>query len=403
MYRRQPLSVISGAVAILGLMIILVTSCSPPTPTLKSPVQVEYIGRVVDSKNLQPIENAQVSLDVEGVPPIVYTDSEGIYRFTLALDSAISAQVRVNAPNYQPYARNITVDPADTSIEDIRLDPLEMDATPTTLPRATITPDPTLIAMFALASTPNANFVIESRSVDGIEQVWVPEGSFVAGDISGIGYEDEKPLHSVYTDGFWIDRNLVTNEQYASCPRPTCSDPQKLSSHVRPNGYYGVPAFKDYPVIHITWQQAVDFCAWRGGRLPTEAEFEKAAGWDPLTGQTYIYPWGNEAPTDQLANYNGIDRDTRPVGSYPQGVSPTGAYDMAGNVWEWVSDWYSETYYSDNQEWRNPTGPTNGAEKVLRGGSWFSADTRWLRASNRGKSVPDKVANEFGFRCVFER
>lgn len=267
----------------------------------------------------------------------------------------------------------------------------------------TVTANPTLIAMLANVSTPYPNFIPQSRIVDDIEQIWVPEGSFVAGDLNGIGYEDEKPFHIVYTDGFWIDRILVTNAQYARCPESICTPPQKLDSHKRPNGYYGIPTYKDYPVINVTWQQASDYCSWRNGRLPTEAEFEKTAGWNPITGFTLIYPWGNSAPTDQLANYNGVDRDTTQVGSYPKGVSPTGAYDMAGNVWEWVSDWYSPTYYSDNQEWNNPTGPSNGTEKVVRGASWYSQNASWLRISNRGKDVPDKVANEFGFRCVFEK
>jgi len=273
------------------------------------------------------------------------------------------------------------------------------------LPTTTITPtpNPTLIAMFAAVSTPNSSFMIQSRVDNGFEQIWIPGGSFVAGDTSGIGYEDEKPFHLVYTDGFWIDRNLITNSQYASCPKSVCTEPSELDSHKRPNGYYGVPAYKDYPVIDVTWQQASDFCNWRGGRLPTEAEFEKAAGWNPKTGATFIYPWGNFSPTDQLANYDGVDRDTTQVGAYPRGMSLTGAYDMAGNVWEWVSDWYSETYYADNQEWKNPTGPSIGAEKVVKGGSWYSSNILWLRVSNRGRSVPDKVANEFGFRCVVEK
>lgn len=274
---------------------------------------------------------------------------------------------------------------------------------PTETLMPTPTANPTFIAMLAEISTPNPKFTPQFRITDGREQIWVPEGSFVAGDISGIGFDDEKPLHIVYIDGFWMDRASVTNSEYASCPESICAAPQKLDSHVRPNGYYGVPAYGNYPVINITWQQASDYCTWRSGRLPTEAEFEKAAGWNPVTGLTLIYPWGDLAPTVQFANFDGIDRDTRPVGSYPKGVSPTGAYDMAGNVWEWVSDWYSETYYADNHEWHNPTGAPDGIYKVIRGGSWFSPDPRWLRVSNRGKSVPDKAANEIGFRCVYKK
>lgn len=269
-------------------------------------------------------------------------------------------------------------------------------------PEPTPTPNPTLIAMFAEISTPSPIFTPQIRTVDGTEQVWVPDGSFIAGDINGIGYDDERPFHKVYIGGFWIDRNLVTNFAYANCPEAICSAPQKINSHARPNGYYNVPAYGNYPVMNITWQQASDYCKWRSGRLPSEAEFEKAAGWNPKTGMTLLYPWGDLAPTDEFANYNGIDRDTRPVGSYPKGMSPIGAYDMAGNIWEWISDWYSETYYADNLEWNNPIGPADGIYKVIRGGSWFSDNTRWLRVSNRGKSVPNEDANEIGFRCVYE-
>jgi formylglycine-generating enzyme required for sulfatase activity len=393
------------AAAIIALIGVLVTAYfqnRSQTPGRGQSVETEYIGRVIDASTLQPIANAKISLDLEGVPPVVYSDSEGVYHFKVNIQSELSGRLRVDAANYQTYTRNITISPEIKNIEDIRLVPMSISSpTPYPIP-STPTPNPTVVAMFLQASTPLPEFTPQIRFVDGVEQVWVPEGLFVAGDVSGIGYDDEKPLHIVFTDGFWMDRTTVTNVLYASCPESICSVPQKLNSHVRPNGYYGVPAFDNYPVIHVTWQQAHDFCEWRGGRLPTEAEFEKAAGWNPATGTTSIYPWGNLAPTDELANFNGIDRDTRPVGSYPQGMSATGAYDMAGNVWQWVSDWYSPTYYADNTEWRNPTGPIDGTDKVVRGGSWFSPETRWLRVSNRGTSVPDKVANEFGFRCVFD-
>lgn len=302
-----------------------------------------------------------------------------------------------SSPSDPSSINTITVSPTNTAS-------LQIIPTNTIPPTVTSspTPNPTLIALYESAEAANSSFKPEVRIINNIEQIRVPEGSFVAGDISGIGYDDEKPFHLVYTDGFWIDRNLVTNSQYNECPDITCTSPQETDSHKRPNGYFGVPAYKDYPVINVTWQQSSDFCNWRGGRLPTEAEFEKAAGWNPATGVTYIYPWGDFSPTSQLANYDGVDRDTTPVGSYPQGMSPIGAYDMAGNVWEWVSDWYSETYYRDNQEWSNPTGPEIGVEKVVKGGSWYTTNTSWLRIANRGKSIPDKVANEFGFRCVFE-
>ncbi|MBE0681130.1 MAG: SUMF1/EgtB/PvdO family nonheme iron enzyme [Anaerolineales bacterium] len=363
-------------------------------------IEAEYVGRVIDINNKQAIAGAKITLDLEGVPPIVFSDSEGVYRFKVVIESNISGQIRVDAQGYQVYTRNITISPDIKIIEDIRLTPQNATVSPTQTLIFTPTPNSTLTAMLAQVSTPNPIFTPQLRTVDGTEQVWVPEGSFVAGDINGIGYDDEKPFHKVYTDGFWIDRNLITNSEYASCPEAICSAPHKLNSHARPNGYYNVPAYGNYPVMNVTWQQANDYCEWRNGRLPREAEFEKAAGWNPKTGVTLLYPWGDLPPTDELANYDGIDRDTRPVGSYPKGMSPIGAYDMAGNIWEWIFDWYSETYYADNIEWSNPAGPADGIYKVIRGGSWFSDDIRWLRVSNRGKSVPGEDANEIGFRCV---
>jgi formylglycine-generating enzyme required for sulfatase activity len=396
-------TIIAAIITVIGVLVAAYWQFVLKPGRQNQPVETEYIGHVLDSSTLRPIANAKITLSLEGVPPVVYTDSEGVYRFEVAIQSDISGQIRVDAQGYQVYIRTITVSPALKNIEDIRLHPSSVTAAPTELPVFTPTPNATLITMYTQISTPNSNFTVQTRTIDGKEQVWVPEGSFVAGDTSGIGYDDEKPLHIAYTDGFWIDRNLVTNAEYANCPETICTTPQKLDSHKRPTGYYDNPNYKDYPVINITWYQARDYCSWKKGRLPTEAEFEKAAGWDPSTGFTLIYPWGDFAPTDDLANYNGVDRDTTPVGSYPKGMSPMGAYDVAGNVWEWVSDWYSSAYYSDNQEWRNPAGPEQGVEKVLRGGSWYSSDTRFLRVSNRGKSTPDKVANEFGFRCVYEK
>lgn len=410
MPKKEPVSVETAKIAVWGTIVVavigLIGILAPPLiQKAEKSVgkEAEYIGRVIDNSNQRPIAGAEVALNLEGVPPIVYTDSEGVYRFQVIIESNISGQIRIDAQGYQIYTRNITIYPDIKTIEDVRLTPLGATSAQTETLVPTPTANPTLIALFAEVSTPSPMFTPQFRIIDGVEQAWVPEGYFVAGDISGFGYDDEKPTHKVYTDEFWIDRTLVTNSEYARCPEQTCGAPEKLNSHARPNGYYNIPAYADYPVMSITWQQASDFCSWRNGRLPREAEFEKAAGWNPETGLTLIYPWGDFAPTDELANYNGIDRDTRPVRSYTKGMSPIGAYDMAGNIWEWMSDWYGETYYADNLNWNNPTGAADGIFKVIRGGSWFSDDTRWLRVSNRGRNVPDKAANEIGFRCVYEK
>jgi formylglycine-generating enzyme required for sulfatase activity len=221
----------------------------------------------------------------------------------------------------------------------------------------------------------------------------VPAGEFAMGSDSG--GEDEKPVHEVYLDAFYMDKYEVTNSLYRACVEAGgCSAPPDISSYGHDNSYWNSQA-DNYPVINVTWNQAKAYCEWRGARLPTEAEWEKAARGPDF----HIYPWG-DAIDCSFANYSNCKGDITPVGSYEKGTNSYGIYDMAGNVWEWVADWYDANYYTtlgDNA--LNPQGPTSGQYRVLRGGAW-SYNINYVRSTSRNWVVPDTRNNFFGFRCA---
>ncbi len=224
-----------------------------------------------------------------------------------------------------------------------------------------------------------------------------------------LGFEAELPAHDVPLSSYYIDVYEVTNSQYAamltvmgnqsggSVQWYEAGDPQARIAFAA-DQWQAQPAYADHPATEVTWYGAEAYCEWRGGRLPTEAEWEKAARWDPASGNVRLYPWGSTQPLASQANFGVTNTGTRPVGSYEEGRSPLGLYDMAGNVFEWVSDWHSPNYtrFLDQPD---PTGAESGTQRVVRGGSWGD-NAFLLRAANRGALPPTSALNFVGFRCV---
>ncbi len=215
------------------------------------------------------------------------------------------------------------------------------------------------------------------RASDSMVMVYVPGGTFEMG--SDNGALDEQPVRTVAVHNFWIDQTEVTNFQYKKCVEAqACAPPTRSMSNFR-LFYYDEVEYNNYPVVYVSWEQANTYCKWAGARLPTEEEWEYAArGPESLT-----YPWGNSPPDETLLNYNAEVEDTTEVGAYPDGASWCGALDMAGNVKEWVADWYSEQKFF----------------KVLRGGSWRS-EGNGTQAAHRNNYLKLDSRDDIGFRCA---
>ena len=228
-----------------------------------------------------------------------------------------------------------------------------------------------------------------TRPADGMQLVCVPAGPFLMGLAADDpqAWDYEKPQRTVTLDAYWIDRTVVNNAQYRRCLEAgACREPTGWGDD-RYNA-------DNQPAVGLSWDDAVAYCAWAGARLPTEAQWEKAArGTDGR-----LYPWGGAPPTCDLANYKGCVGRPAPVGSYPAGASPYGALDMAGNVWEWAADWYESGYYI-RAPVENPPGPGSGAWRVLRGGAWYDEPGR-LRTAGRGWYEPRPQSINVGFRCA---
>jgi formylglycine-generating enzyme required for sulfatase activity len=287
-------------------------------------------------------------------------------------------------------------------------------ATVTATATATATPThtpfpPTATPTFTPAPpTPTSEPIAGATMVwkkDGSIMVYVPAGEFIMG--SDEGESDEQPVHIVYLDAFYIDKTEVRNADFAKFVEAT-SFQTDLERQGISLTWRSVAQGKDnHPVVWISWNDAVAYCEWAGKRLPTEAEWEKAArGTDGR-----VYPWGNTFDGSKLSfcdkncpeewKDTSVDDGyeyTAPVGSYQTGASPHGTLDMTGNVWEWVADWYNSGYYSQSPG-RNPTGPDSGEYRVIRGGSWFT-NLGLVRCAYRTGAWPRRGYNDIGFRCA---
>ena len=314
-------------------------------------------------------------------------------------NTATPTAVSVSRPDESGAASGITDGNGDNSGNQD-----SSEAGPTATPYPTLEPE---------TETPEP--VVKENYIDersGAEMIYIPAGNFILGSNTNEDLyadpDEESPQLRVYMDGYWMGKTEVTNAQYLRC----------VEAGVCEQGYYMslyMPGLEDYPVSYVSIDQAERFCSWIGGHLPTEYQWEKAArGTDGR-----IYPWGSEEPNydNDLANIpnyinaDGEGNDLFPAGSFPKGASPYGLLDMAGNVWEWTSTWYSTNYYQtlDAEEElsgtvvSNPTGPENGSARVMRGGSCASTEVNnypaYMRTANR--SYLNLSSSYYvGFRCM---
>ncbi len=256
--------------------------------------------------------------------------------------------------------------------------------TETPLPTDTDTPEPT--------PTPTITpLPAEITDAHGLPMVLVPAGEFIMGS-DGHDQAAARPAHPVYLDDFYIDVYEVSQARYKEC-----LDAGGCTITPGTGSLLNRPVWDDHPMMDITWYDAQEYCEWRGGSLPTEAQWEKAArGTDQRR-----FPWGNEPVTCERARYGECGWMTSPIGTHPAGASPYGVQDMAGNAWELIYDWYQQDYY-EVSPYENPTGPAESTGyKSERGGAWFY-EAALMTAIWRNNLPPDAHYLYVGFRCVIE-
>lgn len=307
--------------------------------------------------------------------------------------------------------------------------------TTTSVPSATLPPSVTPSPTTTTTATPIPEIIVNQ----GATMTYIPSGRYPIGGVaedlqnecrsfrSGCQqawYTPSEPIHEVQLDPYYIDIYEVTNQQFVQflntfgthesvCFGEICLEVEQTRIVIEDGLYSVTPAVNDFPVFGATWFGAAAYCNWRGARLPTEAEWEIAASWNPETETKTTYPWGDEFDGTVV---NFCDRQCQerqahrtfddgfiieaPVGSFEAGISPFGLYDMGGNVWEWVLDWYAPDYY-ENSPTQNPRGPAEGEQRVVRGGSWFDTGN-FMSSLIRFPGTPTSGLITVGFRCAID-
>jgi len=301
-------------------------------------------------------------------------------------------------------------------IETVKKTAVPSPTTPAPIPTATV-PVPTT----PTPASETSGLAATMTGSDGVEMALVSAGEFVMGSSSAdidmavtmcrqsnenascrsSEFTNEMPQRNIYISGFYMDVNEITNDQYRACVNSgVCRSPSssRRDNRYLPSNYYNVSRWGNYPVVRVSWADAVSYCQWVGERLPTEAEWEKAArGAD----DSRLFPWGNTFDGRKANTQERGGDQLYAVGSFGSGDSPYGIHDMAGNAWEWVNDWYDDTYY-EYGPLADPQGPSSGSDKVLRSGS-YSNFQQYARIANRGTAPyggADESSGFRGFRCV---